>query len=72
MDDLIRASICDLIRSDNVQQLIDEGIFKSADNHKDMQKDAGDTLPFICTEQCKNRVGNNLNQKKKSALMQSS
>ena len=59
MDDLIRASICNFIRSDKVQQWIDEGIFKSADDHKDVQKDAGDILPFICTEQCKNRVGNN-------------
>ena len=59
MDDLIRASICDIVRSDKVQHLIDDGIFKSVDDHKDMQNDAGDILPHICTERCKRRVGNN-------------
>ena len=53
MDDLIRASICDIVRSDEMQHLIDDGIFKSVDNHKDMQNDAGDILPHICTERYK-------------------
>ena len=53
MDDLIRASICDFIRSDKVQQLIDEGIFKSANDHKDVQKDAGDTLPLFVLNNAK-------------------
>ena len=56
MDDLIRASICNIVRSDKVQHLIDDGIFKSVDNHKDMQKDAGDISPRICTERCKKRL----------------
>ena len=56
MDDLIRASICDIVRSDKVQHLIDDGIYKSVADHRDMQKDAGDISPRICTERCKKRL----------------
>ena len=56
MDGLIRAFIWDVVRSDEVQYLIDDGIFKSIDDDKDMQKDGGDILPHICTERCKKRV----------------
>ena len=59
MYDLLRASICDIVRSDEVQHLIDDRIFKSIDDHKDMQRDAGDILPHICTARCKARVRNN-------------
>ena len=50
MDDLIRVFTCNIVRSDKVQHLIDDGIFKSVDDHEYMQKDAGDILPHICTE----------------------
>ena len=61
MNDLIRASIYDIVRSDEVQHLIDDGIFISVDDHKDMQINAGDILPHICTVCCKAKVGNNGN-----------
>lgn len=53
MDDLIRASICDIIRSDKVEDLIKDGIFKSVDDHRYIQRDAGNILPHICTAQYK-------------------
>ena len=59
MHDLIRASVCDIVRSEKVQHLIDDGIFKSVDDHRDIQRDAGDILSHICTARCKARVDNN-------------
>ena len=56
LNDLIRASVCDIVRSDEVQHLIDDGIFKEMKNKDDMHKDAGNMLPHICNTRCKKRV----------------
>ena len=56
IDDLIRASICDIVRTDEVQHLIDDGIFTDTKDYEEMQKDAGNILPHICNARCKKRV----------------
>ena len=50
MDALIKASICNIIRSDEVQYLIDDGNFKSVDDYRDMQKDGVVISPHLFTE----------------------
>ena len=59
MDDLIRDSICDIVRSDEVQHLIDDSFFISVDDHRGIPKDGSDIFPHICISQCKAWVGNN-------------
>lgn len=56
MDDLIRASICNIVRSDEVQHLINDGILKSVDDHRGIQRDSGNILPHICTVRYKKRL----------------
>lgn len=55
--DLIRASVLEIVRTSEVQTLLDEGIFKSMDDYQDMMKDARKFLPHICNPRCLARVG---------------
>ena len=61
MDNLIRASVCDTIRSDEVQHLIDDGVLKEVSDVFKMQKDSAIILPHICNTRCKKRVASNGN-----------
>ena len=55
--DLIRASILDIVRTNEVQALIDEGIFQSMDNYEGMISDAEKYLPHKCSQRCQMRTG---------------
>ena len=47
------------MRTDEVQHLIDDGIFTDTKDYEEMQKDAGNILPHICSARCKKRVAHN-------------
>jgi hypothetical protein len=51
----------DIVRSDEVQALIDEGIFKSIDDVQDMMSDAEKFLPHRCNPRCQIRIGPGIN-----------
>ena len=61
VDDSIRSSDCDIVISDEVQHLINDGIIKEFDDIYEMQKDAATILPHICNTRCKKRVTSNGN-----------
>ena len=56
MQDIIRASKNEIVRPAEVQQLIDEGIFKSFGEWHQMQNLAEKFLPHVCNERCQMRV----------------
>ena len=45
--------------SEDVQKMIEGGVFKNIDSFFDMQKDASKFLPHICNERCKICTGSN-------------
>ena len=57
--DLMRASTYDIVRPDEVQNMIDHGIFKTIDDYHDMVLDAENLLSHRCNERCLYRVGLN-------------
>ena len=52
VDDLIRASIFDIVRSDEVADLINEGIFKEEDDIFELIENAEKFLPHRCNDAC--------------------
>ena len=57
VNDLVRASICDIVRPDEVQQFINNGIFKAVGDLEIMIEDATRTLSHSCVNRrCLNRV----------------
>ena len=57
--DLMRASTYDIVKPDEVQNMIDHGIFKTIDDYHDMVLDAEIFSTHICNERCLYRVGLN-------------
>ena len=57
IDDLIRADVGSIVRSDEVQHFIDSGVFKSADDQFKVQKIAREILPHLCSPRCLVRTG---------------
>ena len=57
VQDLIRASTFDIARTDEVENLISEGVFQDTSDYHDMIKDASKFLPHICNPRCLARVG---------------
>jgi predicted GIY-YIG superfamily endonuclease len=55
--DLIRSSIVDVVRTEELQSYFDEGIFTSIDEYKDMVHDASKFLPHHCSPRCLMRTG---------------
>lgn len=58
LDDLICALVVDIIRSDEVEKLLEEGILKDVDDWKDVQADARAFLAHICDHRCLQAIGN--------------
>ena len=56
MHDIIRASKNEIIRPEEAQQLIDEGIFNTINDSYEMQDKAEKFLPHVCNERCQMRV----------------
>ena len=56
MDDIIRASKNEIVRPEEIQRLIDEGIFKSHEDWYEMQELTEKFLPHVCNERCQMRV----------------
>ena len=54
--DLIRASRCEIVRPEEVKDLIREGVFKNYDSWMEMQSYGETFLPHICNERCMMRV----------------
>ena len=57
IDDLIRADVGSIVRSDEVQHLIDSGVFKSADDQFKLEKLSREILPHRCSPRCLIRIG---------------
>lgn len=58
VDDLCRCSILDIVRSNEVQKLINDGTFKSIDDYKEMTNDAFMFLGHKCDSRCLTRTDN--------------
>ena len=56
IDDLIRADIGSIVRSDEVQHLIDDGILKSNEDWKELNVLSDEILPHRCTPRCQVRI----------------
>ena len=59
MKDLIRASVLEVVRSDEVNKLIDAGVFDSMNDYYGMLVDAANFLGLVCNPRCLARVGHN-------------
>ena len=57
LDDLIRCSIFDIVRADEVQGLIDEGIMKSIDELPEFHDLCSCILSHKCNSRCLRRIG---------------
>ena len=57
LDELIRASICDIVKAEEVEEYIEHGIFKCVNDVFEMEKDAEIMIPHKCNKRCKRRVG---------------
>jgi hypothetical protein len=55
--DLIRGNICEIVRSDEVERLIEEGVFESINDYYDMIKDGEKFLQHICNPRCLVQTG---------------
>lgn len=56
INDLIRASVCNIVRHDEVDQLIEEGLLESVDDVEDVENDGKIILPHRCNQRCLVRV----------------
>ena len=56
LEELIRAYVCDIVRDEDLEKLIDEGIIKSIDDVISIEKDASFFLPHKCFMRCLKRV----------------
>ena len=62
LQNLIRASIGDIVREDEVDEYVQEGILESYDDYIDMMMDASTILQHKCSKQCMARTGTNDNE----------
>ena len=56
VDNLVRASVLDVVRPDEVQKMIEDGVYESVDDWFDMQNDASTFLGHICNSRCVRRT----------------
>ena len=56
LDDLVRASIIDIIRYDEIDAMIEKGIFTSFNDIFDIQEKARIILPHFCNKRCMRRI----------------
>ena len=56
INDLIRASVGDIVRVNEVDRLIEEGIIESMNDLEGIQKDAETILRHRCSERCLRRI----------------
>ena len=54
--DLQRNSVCDLIPTDEIQGMIDDGLLRDEDDWRDVIATAAEILPHNCDKRCKLRV----------------
>jgi hypothetical protein len=52
VNNLVRASVLDVVRPHEVSKLIEEGVFKCIDDYTDMQNDAKSMLSHVCGSRC--------------------
>ena len=57
--DLVRASVLEVVRSNEVDELIRDGTFKCVEDYKEMINDAITFLPHKCTSGCQAKVVEN-------------
>ena len=57
MEDLIRASVIDIVHSDEIQDFVDDGLFKEYSDVFAIQELARKILAHKCTRRCKARIG---------------
>ena len=57
VDDLIRGSYGDIVKIEEIEDLIDEEIIESLHEREEIELDAQKVLGHKCTERCKMRVG---------------
>ena len=75
--DLQRNSVCDLVSTDEIQGMIDDGLLRDEDDWKDVTATAAEILPHICDKRCKIRVAHtgddnvDFKCKKKDAVLES-
>ena len=56
VDDLVRASVLDVVRLDEVTKMIENSVYKSVDDWFDMQNDTNMFLGHICNSRCLRRT----------------
>ena len=52
VEDLVRASIMDIVRSDEIDKFVDQGVFEYEEDVTSVYKDAEDFLPHRCNSRC--------------------
>jgi len=57
IEDLIRADICQIVKTEEVEELIHEGILKSWHDRTTIEDLASKILPHRCTPRCLKRTG---------------
>ena len=57
MEDLILVSVIYIVRSDEIQDFVDDGIFKEYSDVFDLQELARKILSHNCTRRCMDRIG---------------
>ena len=55
VEDLVRASVCDIVRQSEVTHYIADGIFKSSEDKEEIEHYAIKFLGRICNDACKVR-----------------
>ena len=56
VDDLCRCSVLDIVRSNEIQKYIDNGTFKTLDDHRDMVQNGLKFLGHVCNSRCLVRI----------------
>ena len=57
LDNIIRASVCSIRTHEEIQELIDEGVFKSWDDIQEIHKIGAKILSHHCDARCLRRIG---------------
>ena len=57
MDDLIRASVVEIVRSDELQDYVDQGVLESVEHVYTVKELANKILSHRCTQRCVRRIG---------------
>ena len=57
VQDLLRTSVMEVVRTDEINSLIDKGLMKSADDYEHITDLAAKFLPHRCNARCLRRIG---------------